>query len=244
MVGQTKVLGVLGGMSDQATAAYYSQINAAVNRRLRGWNTAEVVISSVNFARIEHCVRHGLWDEAGAYLAEKAAGLERAGAQMLLCVSNTMHRVQGAFTAGLSIPFLHIVDPTGAAIREAGLRRVALLGTRPVMEADYLKQRYVERFGLEILTPVEEERAMIDRVIFDELVRGECRPESKAAYLATVDRLSRSGAEGVILGCTEIFMLIGQADRPDLPMFDTTALHVEAAVAMAFEDQRLLTTTR
>lgn len=242
---QLRTIGILGGMSDQATAEYYRRINAAVNARLGGWNTAELLVSSVNFGRIEHCVRNGLWDEAGHYLAGKAAGLERAGAELLLCVSNTMHRVAAAFTAGRAMPFLHIVDPTGAAIERAGLRRVALLGTRPVMEADYLRQRYRERFGLDLLVPDAEERRMIDRVIFDELVRGEIRPRSRDAYLAVMARLQREGAEGVILGCTEICLLVAQADKPDCPMFDTTALHVKAAVALAFgEDQRLATTTR
>ncbi len=233
---QMKTIGVLGGMSNQATAEYYRLINQAVNERLGGWNTAELIISSVNFGNIERFVRTGSWAEAGEYLASKAQGLERAGAELLICVSNTMHRVADAFTAGLSIPFLHIADPTGEAIRAAGLKRVALFGTKPVMSAAYIKHRLAERFGIEAIAPADAEQALVDRIIFNELVRRELRPESKSAYLEIIDKLRKAGAEGVILGCTEIFLLVSQQDRPDFPMFDTTALHVGHAVGMAFGD--------
>lgn len=228
-----KTIGVLGGMSDQATAEYYRLINQAVNARLGGWNTAEVIISSVNFGNIERFVRTGAWDDAGHYLAMKAQGLERAGTDLLICVSNTLHRVSGTFTAGLSIPFLHIADPTGEAIRAAGLARVALLGTKPVMSASYLRDYYTQHFDCEILVPDEKEQAEVDRIIFDQLVRRDLRPESKAIYLEVIDRLRSRGAQGVILGCTEIFLLVSQADRPGFPMFNTTALHVERAVNLA-----------
>lgn len=229
-----RTIGVLGGMSNQATAEYYRLINEAVNARLGGWHTAEVIVSSVNFANIERCVRGNLWEEAGQYLAAKAQGLERAGAELLLCMSNTMHRVADDFTRGLGIPFLHIVDPTGEAIRSAGLNRVAMLGTKPVMASDYLKARYAERFGIEVVVPEEIEQAAVDRIIFDELVHRVLEPGSKTVYLDIVDRLRAQGAQGVILGCTEISLLISQTDRPGFPMFDTTALHVESAVQWAF----------
>lgn len=229
-----KTIGVLGGMSNQATAEYYRLINESVNSKLGGWNTAEVVVSSVNFANIEHFVRTEAWEEAGRYLAEKAQGLERAGADLLICVSNTMHRVSDIFTAGLTIPFLHIADPTGEAIRAAGLTRVGLLGTKPVMSAPYLQDYYTRHFNIEILVPDEEEQILVDRIIFDELVRRDLRAGSRAAYLDVIDRLRSRGAQGVILGCTEIFLLVSQADRPDFPMFDTTALHAARAVSMAF----------
>jgi len=233
-----RTIGILGGMSNQATAEYYRMINDAVNARLGGWNTAEVIISSVNFANIERFIRNNLWDDAGQYLAHKAIGLERAGAGLLLCASNTMHQVADAFTRDLSIPFLHIVDPTGDTINKAGLKRVALIGTRSTMASDILKRRFAEKFGIEVAVPNEADQAMIDRVIFDELVKRQLRPESRTAYLDVVDRLNASGAQGVILGCTEIFLLISQPDRPDLPFFDTTVLHVERAVAWALEDAR------
>jgi len=231
---EMKTIGVLGGMSNQATAEYYRLINEAVNARLGGWDTAEVIVTSVNFGNIERFVRTGAWEDAGRYLAAKAQGLERAGADLLICVSNTMHRVCDMFTAGLRIPFLHIADPTGEAIRTAGLARVGLLGTLPVMSASYLRDYYTRRFGIEILVPDEEDQALVDRIIFDELVRRDLRPESRTAYLEVIDRLQARGAQGVILGCTEIFLLISQADRTGLPMFDTTALHVARAVDMAF----------
>lgn len=228
-----KTIGLLGGMSDQATAEYYRQINAGVNARLGGWSTAEIIINSVNFAVIERCVRAGAWDEAGAYLAGKAQALERAGADLVLCVSNTMHRVADAFTADLSIPFLHIVDPTAAAIQAAGVKRVGLLGTKPVMESDYLRDRYAVLFGIEAVPPPDDEQNIVDRIIFDELVRGALKPQSKAIYLQIVDRMRAQGVEGVILGCTEICLLISQPDRPDIPFFDATTLHARHAVDLA-----------
>jgi aspartate racemase len=230
-----KTIGVLGGMSNQATAEYYRLINEAVNAKLGGWNTAEVIISSVNFGNIERFVRTEAWDEAGRYLAMKARGLERAGADLLICVSNTMHRVSDAFTAGLAVPFLHIADPTGEAIRAAGLTRVGLLGTKPVMSASYLREYYTRYFDIEIIVPDEEEQSLVDRIIFDELVRRELRLESRAAYLGVIDKLCSQGAQGVILGCTEIFLLVSQKDRPGFPMFDTTALHAASAVSMALD---------
>lgn len=230
-----RVVGILGGSSDQATADYYRRLNQAVQARLGGWNTAEVIINSMNFALAERWVRNDLWDEAGADLAVRARGLEAAGAQLLICVSNTLHRCAGTFTAGLGIPFLHIVDPTAKAIRAAGLTRVGLLGTKPVMATDYLKRRYRDSFGVEILVPGEAEQDEVDRVIFDELCRGRFLAESRARYLAIVDELRNGGAEGIILGCTEIPLLIGQGDRPDVPMFDTAALHVNAVVDWAMQ---------
>jgi aspartate racemase len=230
-----KTIGVLGGMSNQATAEYYRLINDAVNARLGGWNTAEVIISSVNFGNIERFVRTEAWEEAGRFLALKAQGLERAGADLLICVSNTLHRVSDTFTASLRIPFLHIADPTGDAIKAAGLTRVGLLGTKPVMSAPYLRDYYTRRFGCEILVPDEEEQFIVDRIIFNQLVRRDLRPESRETYLGVIDRLRNRGAQGVILGCTEIFLLVLQADRPGFPMFNTTALHVERAVNMALD---------
>ena len=228
-----KRIGILGGSSDQATAEYYRRLNQGVNRRLGGWNTAELLISSMNFAHAEAWVRQGDWDAAAQYLTGRAEALQGAGADLLLCVSNTLHRVADAFTARLRIPFLHIVDPTAAAIRAAGFTRVGLLGTKPVMATDYLKRRYAERFGVEVLVPPTADQDVVDRIIFDELCRGRFLPESKARYLACVDGMMARGAEGVILGCTEIPLLISQADRPAVPMFDTVELHVAEAVSLA-----------
>ena len=231
-----KTIGILGGMSDQATAEYYRRINRAVNARLGGWDIAEMVIQSVNFGNIEHYVRNDLWDEAAAYLRVKAQGAERAGADVLICVSNTLHRVADTIKANIGIPFIHIADPTGAAICAAGLKKISLLGTRPVMSASYLQDHYRQHHGVDIVTPNEEEQHRIDRIIFDELCRGIIEPESKAFYLATCERLKLAGAQGVILGCTEICLMMSQQDLPDHPVFDTTALHVAAAVAFALEE--------
>jgi aspartate racemase len=228
-----KRIGILGGSSDQATADYYRRLNRTVNRRLGGWNTAEAIVNSMNFALAEDCVRHERWDVVGNYLAERAKALERAGAQVLICVSNTLHRAAPAFTAEISIPFIHIVDPTATAIRANGLSRVALLGTKPVMATDFLRRRYADKFAITTLPPAPKEQDLVDRIIFDELCRGRFTAESKAVYLEIIDRLQAAGAEGVILGCTEIPLLICQADRPNLPMFDTTGLHVEAVVDFA-----------
>ena len=231
-----KRIGILGGSSDQATADYYRQLNRGANQRLGGFHTAELLVSSMDFALAERWVRTGDWDGAARYLTDRARALEAAGAGLLLCVSNTLHRVADRYTAGLRVPFLHIVDPTGAAIRARGLRRVGLLGTKPVMSTDYLKARYRERHGVEIVVPDEPRQAELDRIIFEELCRGEFRADARATYLEAVRWLARQGAEGVILGCTEIPLLISQADDPSLPMFDTTALHVAAALDLALAD--------
>jgi aspartate racemase len=228
-----KRIGILGGSSDQATIDYYRRLNRAANGWFGGWNTAELIISSMNFAFSADCVRNDRWNDLAAYLSERAVALERAGAEILLCVSNTLHRVSDLFAGAVRIPFLHIVDPTARAIVDAGLKRVALLGTKPVMATDFLKARYVGGFGIDIIVPETQEQDIVDRIIFEELCRGKFTPSSKAIYLEIIDLLHARGAEGIILGCTEIPLLIAQADRPSLPMFDTTGLHVEAAFRMA-----------
>ena len=228
-----KTIGILGGMSNQATAEYYRLLNSEVNRRLGGWEIAETMIAGLNFGNIEYFVRNEKWDEAGEYLASKAMAVQAAGADFLLCVSNTMHRVADRFTRGLSIPFLHIAEPTGTAIIARRLTRVGLLGTKPVMSAQFLRNYYERRFGIDILVPEEADQREVDRVIFEELVRGRMLPESKQRYLAVCRRLQERGAQGVILGCTEIFLLVSQSDLPELQCFDTTTLHVTAAVEMA-----------
>ena len=230
---QQKTIGVLGGMSDQATGEYYRLLNRKLNERLGGWDNGEIVIVSVNFGNIEHFVRHGRWDEAHAYLADKADRLERAGADLVICVSNTMHRVVEPIMAGRATPFIHIADPTGEAIRRAGVGRVGLLGTMPVMKSAELRDRFRDRFGVEVVIPDDADRKIVDRIIFDELVRGRLYEESKREYLRVVDKLRADGAEGVVLGCTEIFLLISQNDLPGFPVFDTTELHAQAAVELA-----------
>lgn len=230
-----KRIGILGGSSDQATADYYRRLNSLVNERLGGWNTADLLISSMNFALAARWNKEQEWDSAAKYLHERSLALQSAGAELLLCVSNTLHRVANVFTQGLHIPFLHIVDPTGAAIRARALKRVGLLGTKAAMSADFLSQRYRENFGVEILVPSLREQDVIDHVIFDELCRGVLTDAAKQALLSSIDGLKDRGAQGAILGCTEIPLVIGQADRPHFPLFDTTGLHVAAAIEIALE---------
>lgn len=228
-----KTIGVLGGMSDVATADYYRLLNARLNAHHGGWDNAEIVLVSVNFGNIQHFVRNGLWDDARAYLSEKVDRLEAAGVDVVICATNTMHRVVAPIMAERCTPFIHIVDPTGAAVRAAGLGRVALLGTEPTMRSAEMARRYAERFGVEVMAPSEADIGIVDRIVFDELVRRDIRPVSRAEYLRIVDALRAAGAQGVILGCTEIGLLIGQDDLPGLPVFDTTVLHAAAAVAYA-----------
>lgn len=228
-----KVIGILGGMSNQATGEYYRLLNERLNAALGGWDNGEIVIVSVNFGNIEYFVRHDLWDEARTYLETKVDSLERAGADVIACVSNTMHRSVEPIMAERTTPFIHIADPTGEAVRAAGIDTIGLLGTLPTMRSEELRRRFEERFGIRIITPAPEDQAAVDRIIFDELVRRDLRDASKREYLRIVDTLRAQGAQGVILGCTEIFLLIGQADLPGFPVFDTTALHVEAIAAFA-----------
>lgn len=230
---QQKTIGVLGGMSNQATGEYYRLLNEGLNQRLGGWDNGEIVIVSVNFGNIEHFVRRQEWEAAECYLREKVDRLERAGVDVILCVSNTMHRVVAPIMAKRRTPFIHIADPSGEAVRRAGLSRVALLGTMAVMRSEELARRYRERFEVEVVTPSDQDKLAVDRIIFDELVRRDLRPESKTEYLRIIDELKRAGAQGVILGCTEIFLLVNQDDLPGFPVFDTTDLHVKAAVDFA-----------
>ena len=228
-----KTIGVLGGMSNQATGEYYRLLNKKLNDRLGGWDNGEIVVVSVNFGNIEYFVRNDRWDEAHAYLTDKADRLERAGADLVICVSNTMHRVVEPIMVERKTPFIHIADPTGDAIRKAGISRVGLLGTMPVMTSPELRDRYQDEFGVKVVAPTQADMEVVDRIIFDELVRGEKRLGSKREYLRIVGELRGRGAEGVILGCTEIFLLIAQDDLPGFPVFDTTELHVQAAVDFA-----------
>ena len=230
-----RTIGILGGMSNTATAQYYKLINAGVNTRLGGWDIAETIIIGVNFGNIQRFIQNNQWAEAEAYLEDKTDRLVRAGADMIICASNTMHRVIAPIMAKRDVPFIHIVDPTAQAIKARGLSHVALFGTKPVMAADFLASRFRDSFGIDIMVPNEPDQAEIDRIIFDELVRDRTSRESKSAYLRIVDRMREQGAQGLILGCTEIYLLLQQSDRPDFPMFDTTVLHVAAAVNAALD---------
>lgn len=227
-----RMLGLLGGMSWESTAVYYRHINELVRARLGGLHSAPLLLWSVDFAQLAERQHAGDWDGAGAILAEAARRLEGAGAEALVLCTNTMHRVAETIEAAVRIPLLHIADGTAAAAHAAGVRRPALLATRFTLEQAFYRARLATRHGITTLVPDEAERALVHRVIYEELCQGIVRPESKAAYLAILERLRRQGADGVILGCTEIALLIDQADL-DLPVLDTTRLHAEAAVAWA-----------
>ncbi|MDA8870701.1 amino acid racemase [Rhizobiaceae bacterium] len=229
-----KTIGVLGGCSHVSTAEYYTHLNDAANKRLGGFEIAETLIAGMNWGIVKAYLEASDWAGLASYMDVNVGRLKAGGAELLICGSNTLHHDLEEIAKRHELPFLHIADPTGRAIRAQGLRKVALLGTRHSMEGDHLSQHYSSLFGLEIVVPNEWERGEIDRIIFDELVNFDVRDASRDIYLAAVDRLvAEQGVEGVILGCTEIYTLIEQKHRPDLPMFDTTRLHCEAAVDMA-----------
>lgn len=228
-----KTIGILGGMSNEATAEYYKMINAEVNKCLGNWDIAEILLYSVNFGNIEYFVRNKKWDEAKRYLMHNAANVEKGGADFLICVSNTMHKVLDDISDTIKIPFIHIVDPTAEAIKEAGLKKVGLLGTKATMESSFFKDRFKNKHNIELIIPNEEEQKIIDEIIFNELVKGIISEDSRRKYIEISKKMNQQGAQGLILGCTEIFLLLRQSDIPNLPMFNTTELHVKAAVKFA-----------
>jgi aspartate racemase len=229
-----KTIGLLGGMSWESSVLYEQIINEEVRRRLGGVHSAEIVLRSYDFARIEALQAAGNWGGAGRVLAADARRLQEAGAGLVLLCTNTMHRVAGSIEAALDVPFLHIADATAAAVTAAGVSRVALLGTRYTMEQDFYRGR-LERSGLEVLVPDEPDRTTVHDVIYEELVQGRIEQGSKRAFVAVVEHLVGRGAEGVIAGCTEIELLIGPADVA-CPFFPTTRIHALAAVEAALED--------
>ena len=226
-----RVIGMLGGMSWESTAEYYRLANELVRDRLGGLHSARLVLASVDFAEIEQLQAAGEWDRAGQILAEEAARLQGAGAELLVLCTNTMHKVADQVQGAVSIPLLHLADATAAAVRAAGLTTVGLLATGFTMEQDFYRDRLAGH-GLRVLVPDAVDRAEVHRIIYDELCVGVIRDESRELYRQVIDRLVAAGAEGIILGCTEIELLIGAADSP-VPVFPTTRLHVEAAVDAA-----------
>ncbi len=227
-----KTIGLLGGMSWESTAVYYRLLNEGIKVRLGGLHSASILLYSVDFQTIETLQQQGRWDQAGALLAKAAQGLEAGGADFLVLATNTMHKVANTIEAAVELPLLHIADATAARILEAGYASVGLLGTGFTMEQDFYKGRLSQRHGIQVLTPSTEERQQVHRVIYDELCLGRIEADSKAAYLRIIDNLNRRGAEAVILGCTEIGLLVGQGDT-QLPLLDTTAIHAQAAVELA-----------
>ncbi|MEV3804004.1 aspartate/glutamate racemase family protein [Aeromonas veronii] len=227
-----KCIGLLGGMSWESTVSYYQALNRGVRAQLGGLHSARVLLNSVDFAGIERLQHAGDWPATARLLAAEARKLQDGGADFLLIGTNTMHKVAPEIEAAIDIPLLHIADATAAKLQADGITRVGLLGTRFTMEQDFYKGRLQDRFGLAVLVPAEAERERVHRIIYDELCLGEIRESSRAEYLAIIEALAAAGAEAVILGCTEIALLVGDA-RAAVPLYDTTAIHAEAAVALA-----------
>jgi len=227
-----KTIGLLGGMSWESSSAYYRIINETVKERLGGFHSARCILYSVDFADIEALQHAGRWPEAAQALIAAARGVERAGADFLLLCTNTMHKVADHVQAGIGIPLLHIADAAAERIKAAGLQKVGLLGTRFTMEQDFYRERLVRQHGLAVVIPEAEERDLVHRVIYDELCLGVIRDESRAQYRHVMHGLVRAGAEGIIMGCTEIELLVRPEDSP-VPVFPTVRIHAEAAVDYA-----------
>ncbi len=228
-----KQIGLLGGMSWESTVTYYQIINRTIGRQLGGLHSAKCLLYSVDFSEIEVCQRTGDWDRCAALLTDAAQKLERAGADMIAICTNTMHRVADAVAQGIGIPLVHIADPTIAALKDRGIRTVGLLGTKYTMTQDFYRAK-LEAAGIAVAIPAAADIERVNDVIYTELCAGKMLPVSKAYFLSAIDDLARGGAEGVILGCTEIGSLVGQQDTA-VPLFDTTQLHAEAVALRALQ---------
>lgn len=228
-----KTLGLLGGMSWESTVPYYQIINETVKKELGGLHSAKILLHSVDFAEIEEYQAKGEWEESARVLGEAAQGLEKAGADLIVICTNTMHKVAPQIGEMISLPILHIADATADALLEAGVETVALLGTKYTMTQDFYKDRLIAR-GIHVLIPGPEDVETVNRVIYDELCRGVISPESRKEYVRIIEELGEQGAQGVILGCTEIGLLIKQEDVT-LPVFDTTVIHATRAALAALE---------
>ena len=227
-----KVIGLIGGMSWNSTLEYYRLINEGVSHRLGGLHSARIVLYSLDFEEIERTQREARWDDAADILVSAGAALKQADADFLVICTNTMHKVADIVGQRTELPILHIADVTGNAIMEQGLPKVGLLGTKFVMEEQFYRDRMGKRFGIEVLVPVEAERAIVHRIIYEELCRGRIEDASRGACVEIIQGLVGRGARGIVLGCTELSLLIRPGDVP-VPLFDTTRLHAEAAVKLA-----------
>ena len=227
-----KTIGMLGGMSWESTASYYKAINEGVKAQLGGLHSAKICLYSVNFAEIEKLQHQGNWDETALILAEAAKSVAAGGADFLLICTNTMHKVAAEIGASINIPILHIADATGTQLFADGIAKVGLLGTRFTMQQDFYKSRLINQFAIDVLVPSADEQTIIHDIIYDELCQGIIKPESRSQYLAIINNLYEQGAEAVILGCTEIALLVQQTDT-HVPLYDTTAIHAAKAVELA-----------
>ncbi len=229
-----KTIGLIGGMSWESTVPYYRQINETIKQQLGGLHSAKIVLYSMDFHEVERMQYAGDWDSAGRLLADAARSLRAAGADFLVLCTNTMHKVGPAIEAAVDIPLFHIADPTAQAIKQAGYSKVGLLGTRFTMEQDFYRNRLRERHGLEVLIPGEADRELVHRIIYDELCLGQIVPGSREQYRRIMADMAEQGAQAIILGCTEISLLVGQQDAT-VPLFDTTAIHARSAAQFALE---------
>ena len=227
-----KTIGLLGGMSWESTATYYRELNEGIKTKLGGLHSAKICMVSVDFEEIEKLQHIGDWDGTAVILSEAAMAIEKGGADFLLICTNTMHKVAPQIEANISIPVLHIVDATAQRLREAGIKKVGLLGTRFTMEQDFYKGRLVEKYGIDVIVPNEPEREDVHSVIYNELCLGTIDQNSREKYLKIIAQLAANGAEAVILGCTEIALLVKQ-NHTATPLYDTTAIHAEQAVLEA-----------
>ncbi|MER7082737.1 aspartate racemase [Saccharopolyspora kobensis] len=227
-----RTIGMLGGMSWESSAEYYRLLNEGSRGRLGGHRTVPTVLFSVDFAEVAAMQEAGAWEQAGAFLADAARRVQRAGADLIVLCTNTMHQVADTIEKAVDVPFAHIVDATAQRIAAAGHRKVGLLGTRYTMELDFYRARMRDRHGIEVVVPSEPDRTLVHDVIYRELTRNRVEDGSRAQYVRVIRELADRGAEAVVLGCTEITLLIGQQDSP-LPLFDSTRLHVEHVLDLA-----------
>ena len=230
-----KIIGLIGGMSWESSLEYYRIINEEVRNKLGGFHSAKCIMYSVDFAEIEVLQHRGEWSETARILSRAAQSLEAAGADFLVLCTNTMHKVVPEIEAAVRIPLLHIADSTAERIKSQGFKKTGLLGTRFTMEEDFYRGRLEKKHGLEVIVPEKADRETVHRVIYHELVDGRLKDESRRKFAAAIERLAQAGAEAVILGCTEIGLLVKEKDSA-LPIFDTTRIHAEAAVEWALKD--------
>jgi aspartate racemase len=230
-----KTIGLIGGMSWESSAEYYRIINEMTRTKLGGLHSAKSIMISVDFAEIEALQDHGRWQEAAHLMVAAAQGIEQAGADFVVICTNTMHKLADEIQANIHIPILHIADATAQRVKATGLRKIGLLGTRYTMEQDFYKGRLINKYGLEVITPDGPDREIIHRVIYNELCLGIVKPESRERYLQIMDKLVHAGAEGIILGCTEIELLVRETDSP-VPLFPTAKIHAIAAVEYALAE--------
>ncbi len=230
-----KVIGLIGGMSWNSTLEYYRLINEGISHRLGGFHSARLVLYSLDFEEIELAQHEARWDEAADILVKAGTGLKKAGADFLVICANTMHKVADLVAERTDLPLVHIGDATGNAVTESGFTRVGLLGTRFVMEEDFYRDRLGKRFGIDVIVPPKEKQNVIDRIIYEELCQGKIIDTSRRACLEIIEGLTGRGAEGIILGCTELPLLVRPGDT-SVPLFDTTRLHAEAAVKVSLAE--------